>query len=117
MVVKSCLKQNVAPPPTPAESEPPKYEGPLLPSHIESSRPIREARRKSVTFSDVGNEEEVKEEVFYVEEYDRSPMKVTNKLNYRDMLELMELRLALPRIRPFSGRQRSSSVDSASSTS
>ncbi|KZT70837.1 NAD(P)-binding protein [Daedalea quercina L-15889] len=82
MVVKSCLKRSTGPPSSSAP-EPSSYEGLLLPSSLEQSQPIREARRKSVTFSDDGNEEEVKEEVFYVEEYDRSPMKVTNKLNYR----------------------------------
>lgn len=76
MTVKSCLKQNTA-------LETPIYEGLLLPSTFDQSQPIREARRKSVTFSDDGSDEEVKEEVFYVEDYDRSPMKVTNKLNYR----------------------------------
>ncbi|KAH9933464.1 uncharacterized protein B0H18DRAFT_951998 [Fomitopsis serialis] len=116
MVVKSCLKQNVAPP-SATDPEPPSYEGPLLPSDIEQPKPLREARRKSVTFSEDGNAEVVKEEVFYVEEYDRTPMKVTNRLNYRDMLELMELRLSLPRIRAFGRRQRSSSVDSEGSTS
>lgn len=76
MLVKSCLKQNASPEPT-------SYEGLLLPSTFAQSQPNREARRKSVTFSDDGSEEEVKEEVFYVEDYDRSPMKVTYKLNYR----------------------------------
>ncbi|KAI0736444.1 hypothetical protein C8Q72DRAFT_878849 [Fomitopsis betulina] len=110
MLVKSCLKQNASPEPT-------SYEGLLLPSTFAQSQPNREARRKSVTFSDDGSEEEVKEEVFYVEDYDRSPMKVTYKLNYRDMMELMELRLALPRIRPFGSRQRRGSVDSQSPAS
>ena len=82
MTVKSCLKQNTAPS-HPSAPDPTSYEGLLLPSTFEQSQPMREARRKSVTFSDDGSDEEVKEEVFYVEDYDRSPMKVTNKLNYR----------------------------------
>lgn len=82
MTVKSCLKQNTAPS-NPSAPDPTSYEGLLLPSTFEQSQPMREARRKSVTFSDDGSDEEVKEEVFYVEDYDRSPMKVTNKLNYR----------------------------------
>ena len=82
MTVKSCLKQNTAPS-TSSAPDPTSYEGLLLPSTFEQSQPMREARRKSVTFSDDGSDEEVKEEVFYVEVYDRSPMKVTNKLNYR----------------------------------
>ena len=81
MTVKSCLKNTA--PSNPSAPDPTSYEGLLLPSTFEQSQPMREARRKSVTFSDDGSDEEVKEEVFYVEDYDRSPMKVTNKLNYR----------------------------------
>ncbi|KAI0917940.1 hypothetical protein AcW1_006933 [Taiwanofungus camphoratus] len=100
--MKSCLKQN-SPPASPQLDSP----------CAEDPRPdtLYDLRRKSVSFGTPG-EEEVKEEVFYVEEYDRSPAQVTRKLLYRDILEMMELRLTLPRILPLKGRRRSGSLDS-----
>jgi len=50
-------------------------------------------RRKSVTFCEVGEED-----VFYVDDWDRSPAAVTERLTYKDVYELKEMRIALPRI-------------------
>lgn len=97
MRTKSCLKESsFTPSPEPAER------GDVSPIYTE--------RRKSVTFSMKG-EEDIQEEVFYADEWDRSPIEATPKLTYRDVLELMELRLSIPRIR-FPGRQRRGSLDS-----
>ncbi|KAI0064036.1 hypothetical protein BV25DRAFT_1764627, partial [Artomyces pyxidatus] len=48
--------------------------------------------RKSVSFcSQAANE------VFFADEWDRSPAEVTPRLTYKDMLELKEIQLSLPR--------------------
>lgn len=67
MRTKSCLKQSsLAPSLEPA--------GDVSPIYTE--------RRKSVTFSMKG-EEDIQEEVFYADEWDRSPIEATPKLTYR----------------------------------
>ncbi|KAI0048773.1 hypothetical protein FA95DRAFT_1571707 [Auriscalpium vulgare] len=50
------------------------------------------ARRKSVSFCSL-----TKNQVFYADEWDRSPMEVTPRLSYQDMLELKEIQRSLPR--------------------
>ncbi|KZT07528.1 uncharacterized protein LAESUDRAFT_724985 [Laetiporus sulphureus 93-53] len=105
MVAKSCLKQ-------PSRTPSPTFGSFQFEPNLDASNPVAEERRKSVTFSSDG-EEDVKEEVFYADEWDRSPHKVTQKLNYRDVLELMELRLALPKV-VSGGRRRSDSIESTS---
>ncbi|KAI0698343.1 hypothetical protein BC835DRAFT_1413115 [Cytidiella melzeri] len=52
----------------------------------------QEHKRKSVTFT------EGEEEVFYVDDWDRSPAQVVERLTYKDVYELKELRITLPRI-------------------
>ncbi|CCM01823.1 uncharacterized protein FIBRA_03891 [Fibroporia radiculosa] len=118
--MKSCLKL-----PRPSPSASPASTSPSSsPSPLTASLPSLADRRKSVTFlpaspcEDGGSDGDdndddrlrVKEEVFYVDEWDRSPAETTRKLNYKDVLELMELRLALPRIGV--GRRRSGSLES-----
>ncbi|PCH44492.1 hypothetical protein WOLCODRAFT_165192 [Wolfiporia cocos MD-104 SS10] len=106
MATKSCLKQ------TSSRTSPiPEFHHHPLASGESSPTPVSFERRKSVTFV-MDDKEEVKEEVFYADEWDRSAVQATRKLSYRDVLELMELKLSLPRIRLSGGRNRSSSVDS-----
>ncbi|KIP03438.1 hypothetical protein PHLGIDRAFT_20244 [Phlebiopsis gigantea 11061_1 CR5-6] len=50
-------------------------------------------RRKSVTFCEVGEED-----IFYVDDWDRSPAAVTERLTYQDVYELKELHVVLPRL-------------------
>ncbi|KAH9839973.1 uncharacterized protein C8Q71DRAFT_471301 [Rhodofomes roseus] len=81
--MKSCLKSPTPPlspypsaPPTPGEC-PPRLQ-------------------KTVSFC----EDDELEEVFEVDEWDRSPAPVTPRLSYDDVLELKRLRLTLPRPAP-----------------
>ena len=83
---------------------------------------MEQKRRKSVTFTEKGAEE-----VFYVDDWDRSPAAVTERLTYkyvhciirqlahaltsnesliRDVYELKELRISLPRINVAANRTK-----------
>ncbi|KAI0085790.1 hypothetical protein BDY19DRAFT_996464 [Irpex rosettiformis] len=57
------------------------------------SSSTQEQKRKSVTFTEDGEEE-----VFYVDDWDRSPAAVVERLTYKDVYELKELHISLPRI-------------------
>lgn len=105
--MKSCLKQSTSALHTALYPSPPDSP-PSPPS--EPDTPTKDEKRKSVTFSDDGEEE-----VFYVEDWDRSPAAVVERLTYkyvristlrehahsrarRDVYELKEMRMALPRM-------------------
>ncbi|KAH9933475.1 uncharacterized protein B0H18DRAFT_952006 [Fomitopsis serialis] len=80
--MKSCLK-SPSPPYSPYPSAPP-------------SPGERPQLQKTVSFC----ADDDLEEVFEVDEWDRSPAPVTPKLSYEDVLELKQLRLSLPRPAP-----------------
>ncbi|EMD38976.1 hypothetical protein CERSUDRAFT_112689 [Gelatoporia subvermispora B] len=92
--MKSCLK---TPPLTPCASATatPSGSGRASPTHSESGSCERPLLRKTVSFCD-----EELEEVYFADEWDRSPAPVTPKLSYQDVLELKQLRLSLPRAPP-----------------
>ncbi|EKM50111.1 uncharacterized protein PHACADRAFT_264660 [Phanerochaete carnosa HHB-10118-sp] len=90
--MKSCLKcttdahhrdRNSPPPDSPSEQG------------SDCDVPIMDSmqRRKSVAFCEVGEED-----IFYADDWDRSPAAITQRLTYQDVYELKELRIALPRI-------------------
>ncbi|TBU41010.1 hypothetical protein BD309DRAFT_869119 [Dichomitus squalens] len=91
--LKSCLK--LTPPITPDLSAAPSpctsgRTSPSLASDIDSR--CSSAGRKTVSFCG-GNE---LEEIFFADEWDRTPAAVTPKLSYQDILELKQLRINLP---------------------
>ncbi|PSR80376.1 hypothetical protein PHLCEN_2v6761 [Hermanssonia centrifuga] len=81
--MKSCLKRSTSAPEVLYQARP----------GVSGDAQSKEQNRKSVSFSEDGEEE-----VFYAEDWDRSPAAVTQRLTYRDVYELKELRMALPRI-------------------
>ncbi|KAF7797241.1 hypothetical protein EIP86_008433 [Pleurotus ostreatoroseus] len=92
--MKSCLKQSTQ------ESTPASHAVPYSPPPGSPATPpaepeihTQDEKRKSVTFSDDGEVE-----VFYVEDWDRSPAAVVERLTYKDVYELKEMRMALPRM-------------------
>ncbi|KAH9849878.1 hypothetical protein C2E23DRAFT_341966 [Lenzites betulinus] len=91
--LKSCLK--ITPPITPdlSAASSPCGSGRTSPSYAsDGGSSIGSCGRKTVSFC----AEEELEEVFFVDEWDRSPAAVTPKLSYSDILELKQLRISLP---------------------
>ncbi|OSD05292.1 hypothetical protein PYCCODRAFT_1432451 [Trametes coccinea BRFM310] len=93
--LKSCLK--ITPPITPdfsAASSPcgSGRTSPSLASDGGSSTGSAGGGRKSVQFCPANE----LEEVFFADEWDRTPAAVTPKLSYQDILELKQLRISLP---------------------
>ncbi|KAI0675979.1 hypothetical protein C8Q78DRAFT_1074934 [Trametes maxima] len=90
--LKSCLK--ITPPITPdlSAASSPCGSGRTSPSvGSDGGLSSGSGGRKTVQFSD--NE---LEEVFWADEWDRTPAAVTPKLSYQDILELKQLRISLP---------------------
>ncbi|KAI0642383.1 hypothetical protein C8Q79DRAFT_1013662 [Trametes meyenii] len=90
--LKSCLK--ITPPITPdlSAASSPCGSGRTSPSVAsDGGLSTGSGGRKTVQFSD--NE---LEEVFWADEWDRTPAAVTPKLSYHDILELKQLRISLP---------------------
>ncbi|KAI0731087.1 hypothetical protein C8Q76DRAFT_793185 [Earliella scabrosa] len=91
--LKSCLK--LTPPITPDLSAAPSpcnsgRTSPSIASDSESS--VSSGCRKTVSFC---SDDEL-EEVFWADEWDRTPAAATPKLSYQDILELKQLRINLP---------------------
>jgi len=93
-MTKSCLKCTAGAshvlykqPDSPSSPSSPSEQG------LYSDSDSRARNRKSVTFTEEGEEE-----VFYVDDWDRSPAAVTERLTYKDVYELKELHISLPRI-------------------
>ena len=126
--MKSCLKQSTQES-TSASHAVPYSPPPGSPAtrHAEPEIHTQDEKRKSVTFSDDGEVE-----VFYVEDWDRSPAAVVERLTYkyvyfptlrrnlltcpRDVYELKEMRMALPRM-GLSSQHRMKPVAAAASGS
>lgn len=71
-----------------------------LPSAALASPPKRpkNVQRKSVSFCGSSQaEEQEKVEVYVADDWDRTPCQITPKLSYKDILELYELKLSVPR--------------------
>ncbi|KAI0369780.1 hypothetical protein BV20DRAFT_979926 [Pilatotrama ljubarskyi] len=91
--LKSCLK--ITPPITPdlSAASSPCGSGRTSPSMgSDGGSSTGSGGRKTVSFC---SEHEL-EEVFFVDEWDRTPAAVTPKLSYQDILELKQLRISLP---------------------
>ncbi|KAI0831948.1 hypothetical protein BC628DRAFT_1336106 [Trametes gibbosa] len=91
--LKSCLK--ITPPITPdlSVASSPCGSGRTSPSYAsDGGSSVGSCGRKTVSFCAA----EDLEEIFYVDEWDRSPAAVTPKLSYQDILELKQLRISLP---------------------
>ncbi|KAI0358288.1 hypothetical protein OH77DRAFT_1502723 [Trametes cingulata] len=91
--LKSCLK--ITPPITPdlSAASSPCGSGRTSPSlGSDGGSSTGSGGRKTVSFC---SEPEL-EEVFFVDEWDRTPAAVTPKLSYQDILELKQLRISLP---------------------
>ncbi|KAI8985600.1 hypothetical protein BD414DRAFT_508040 [Trametes punicea] len=91
--LKSCLK--ITPPITPdfSATSSPCGSGRTSPSLMsDGGSSTGSGGRKTVSFC---SEDEL-EEVFWVDEWDRTPAAVTPKLSYQDILELKQLRISLP---------------------
>ncbi|KZT07519.1 uncharacterized protein LAESUDRAFT_113551 [Laetiporus sulphureus 93-53] len=96
---KGCLKHS--PPQTPELSHSPwttpSASGRTSPAPSQCAGPFtRPPLRKNVSFC----EDSTLEEVFFADEWDRSPAPVTPKLSYSDVLELKQLLVSLPRAPP-----------------
>ncbi|KAI0342954.1 hypothetical protein BDW22DRAFT_1356492 [Trametopsis cervina] len=98
-MMKSCLKCSAAGPSHALFAQPDSPRSPggqSVHSNADSdggspSASPEEMKRKSVTFMDEG-------EVFYVDDWDRSPTAIVERLTYKDVYELKELHISLPRI-------------------
>ncbi|KAI0630751.1 hypothetical protein C8Q77DRAFT_1075341 [Trametes polyzona] len=91
--LKSCLK--ITPPITPdlSAASSPCGSGRTSPDQTsDGGSSVGSCGRKTVSFC---SENEL-EEVFWADEWDRSPAAVTPKLSYQDILELKQLRISLP---------------------
>ncbi|KAI0761819.1 hypothetical protein BD413DRAFT_606998 [Trametes elegans] len=91
--LKSCLK--ITPPITPdlSAASSPCGSGRTSPSVTsDGGSSVGSGGRKSVSFCAQGE----LEEVFWADEWDRTPSAVTPKLSYQDILELKQLRISLP---------------------
>ncbi|RPD64046.1 hypothetical protein L226DRAFT_569539 [Lentinus tigrinus ALCF2SS1-7] len=90
--LKSCLK--ISPPITPdlSAASSPCHSGRTSPSMASDSGSAGSCCRKTVSFCS----DDSLEEVFFADEWDRTPAAVTPKLTYQDVLELKQLRINLP---------------------
>ncbi|KAI1796744.1 hypothetical protein LXA43DRAFT_1089827 [Ganoderma leucocontextum] len=91
--LKSCLK--LTPPITPelSAAPSPSTSGRTSPAMVSDSGSSADSGgRKTVSFC----EEDELEEIFWADEWDRTPAAVTPKLSYQDILELKQLRINLP---------------------
>ncbi|OJT15363.1 hypothetical protein TRAPUB_8073 [Trametes pubescens] len=91
--LKSCLK--ITPPITPdlSAASSPCGSGRTSPApHSDGGSSVGSGGRKTVSFC---SQEEL-EEIYFADEWDRSPAAVTPKLSYQDILELKQLRISLP---------------------
>ncbi|CDO69789.1 hypothetical protein BN946_scf184766.g34 [Trametes cinnabarina] len=119
--LKSCLK--ITPPITPdfSAASSPCGSGRTSPSLAsDGGSSTASGGRKSVSFCPANE----LEEVFFADEWDRTPAAVTPKLSYQDILELKQLRISLPYSpppptsrQPFTTSLPASSPSSSSSSS